>query len=66
VLFREGANDRLGHFCRRGRIRRVVEIQQQNAHERIVQAEEGGLKVRRRRIANLGRRGGDGRLGQLP
>jgi hypothetical protein len=37
-------NHRFRHFCRGGRIGRIVEIQQKNAHHRIVQAEELAMK----------------------
>ena len=44
MLFRERRDDRLRHFRGSGSVRRVIKIQEQNAHGMIVQGKRNAMK----------------------
>ena len=44
MLFRERRDDRLRHFRGGGSVRRVIKVQEQNAHGMIVQGKRKAMK----------------------
>src|SRR5208337_4178982 len=55
MLFAKSIDNGLRHFRGRRGVRRIVKVQEQNAHGEIVQAEAGRLKEQRPRSAWRGR-----------